>query len=136
VFAGADRWHEFLAATRLLVVLAPLTPDTADLVDADALSHLQPGGWLVNVSRGGLVVDRDLIAALDAGRLAGATLDVFREEPLPADHPFWTHPRIRITPHVSAVTRVAESAAQVVAKLSRFERGERPGGWVDRARGY
>jgi glyoxylate/hydroxypyruvate reductase len=136
VFHGAQGWPDFLAATRLLIVLAPLTPQTTDMVDARALALLQPGGWLVNVARGGLVVDRDLLEALDRGHLAGATLDVFREEPLPAGHPFWSHPKIRITPHVAAVTRVVQSAAQVVGKLQRLERGERPGGWVERDRGY
>jgi glyoxylate/hydroxypyruvate reductase len=136
VHHGAAQWHDFLAATRVLILLAPLTPDTEDLVDAGVLARLQPGGWVVNVARGGLLVDADLVAALDAGRLAGATLDVFREEPLPAGHPFWSHPRIRITPHVAAVTRVADSAAQVAGKLRRLERGERPGGWVDRSRCY
>jgi glyoxylate/hydroxypyruvate reductase len=136
VFHGPAGWDGFLAATRLLILLAPLTAETADLVDARALARLQPGGWLVNVARGGLVVDADLVAALDRGHLAGATLDVFREEPLPAGHPFWTHPRIRVTPHVAAVTRVAESAAQVAGKLLLMERGERPGGWVERDRGY
>jgi glyoxylate/hydroxypyruvate reductase len=135
-FHGGTQWAGFLAATRLLILLAPLTPDTADLIDADALGRLQPQGWLVNVARGGLVVDADLVAALDAGQLAGATLDVFREEPLPAAHPFWSHPKIRVTPHVSAVTRIEESAAQVAGKLQRLAGGERPGGLVDRSRGY
>jgi glyoxylate/hydroxypyruvate reductase len=136
VFHGSGGWSDFLAGTRLLIVLAPLTPQTTDLIDARALALLQPAGWLVNVARGGLVVDRDLLEALGRGHLAGATLDVFREEPLPPGHPFWSHPKIRITPHVAAVTRVAESAAQVVDKLLRMERGERPGGWVERDRGY
>jgi glyoxylate/hydroxypyruvate reductase len=136
VFHGSGQWRDFLGATRVLILLAPLTPDTADLIDSAALARLRPGGWVVNIARGGLLVDGDLLAALDAGRLSGATLDVFREEPLPAAHPFWSHPRIRITPHVAAITRVADSAAQVAAKLRQFERGERPGGWVDRTRGY
>jgi len=135
-FHGSAQWFDFLAATRLLILLAPLTTETADIIDAQALSRLQPQGWLVNVARGALVVDADLLAALDAGHLAGATLDVFREEPLAAGHPFWAHPRIRITPHIAAVTRVEESAVQVADKLQRLLRGERPGGWVDRSRGY
>ena len=136
VLHGPDGWHAFLAATRVLILLAPRTPETEDLIDADALSRLQPDGWLVNIARGALVVDADLVAALDSGRLAGATLDVFREEPLPASHPFWQHPRIRVTPHVSGPTQVAVSAAQVAAKLAALARGEAVGGLVDRARGY
>jgi glyoxylate/hydroxypyruvate reductase A len=136
VMHGPGAWHAFLAATRVLVLLAPLTPDTEDLIDADALARLRPGGWVVNVARGGLVVDEDLVAALDAGRLAGATLDVFRDEPLPPAHPFWRHPRIRVTPHVSAPTQIAVSAAQVAANLAAMARGDAPRGRVDRRRGY
>jgi glyoxylate/hydroxypyruvate reductase A len=136
VLHGADGWQAFLAATRVLILLAPRTPETEDLIDADALTRLRPGGWLINIARGALVVDADLVAALDAGRLDGATLDVFREEPLPASHPFWHHPRIRVTPHVSGPTQVAVSAAQVAAKLAAIGRGEAVGGLVDRARGY
>ncbi len=136
VLHGADGWHAFLAATRVLILLAPRTPETEDLIGADALSRLRPDGWLINIARGALVVDADLIAALDAGRLAGATLDVFREEPLPASHPFWHHPRIRVTPHVSGPTLVSVSAGQVAAKLAALARGEAVGGLVDRARGY
>ena len=135
-FDGPGGWHAFLAATRVLILMAPLTPATENLVDADALARLQPGGWLINVARGALVVDADLLSALERGQLSGATLDVFRREPLAAEHPFWTHPRIRITPHVSAPTRIAESAAQVAGKVLAMERVQRPSGWVDRARGY
>jgi len=133
---GAPQWHAFLSATRVLVLLAPRTPETEDAIDADALARLQPGGWVVNVARGALVVDADLLAALDSGRLAGAVLDVFREEPLPASHAFWHHPRIRVTPHVSAPTLVEASAEQVAAKLAAIARGDTPGGLVDRVRGY
>jgi glyoxylate/hydroxypyruvate reductase A len=88
------------------------------------------------VARGALVVDEDLVAAIDAGRLAGATLDVFREEPLPVSHPFWKHPKIRMTPHVSAVTLPELSARQVAAKIAALERGEPVSGLVLRDRGY
>jgi glyoxylate/hydroxypyruvate reductase A len=136
VLHGASGWHTFLAATRVLILLAPRTPETEDLIDAAALARLRPGGWVINVARGALVVDADLVAALDAGHLAGATLDVFREEPLPAPHPFWHHPRVRVTPHVSAPTQVAASAEQVADKLRAMAGGATPGGLVDRARGY
>ncbi len=136
VMHGASRWQEFLEATRVLILLAPRTAETENLIDASALARLRPGGWLINVARGALVVDADLVAALDAGTLAGATLDVFRQEPLPASHPFWHHPRIRVTPHSSAPTQVAVSAAQVAAKLAALVRGETVGGLVERARGY
>lgn len=136
VLHGAAQWDAFLAATRVLILLAPHTPETENLIDARALARLAPGGWLINVARGALVVEADLLAALDEGRLAGAVLDVFRQEPLPAQHPFWHHPRIRLTPHVSAPTQVAASAVQVAAKLAALSRGELVSGQVDRSRGY
>lgn len=126
----------FLEGCKILVLLAPLTPDTRDLFDAQRLAWLPSGAWLVNVARGALVVDEDLVAAIDAGRLAGATLDVFREEPLPVSHPFWKHPTIRMTPHVSAVTLPELSARQVAAKIAALERGEPVSGLVLRDRGY
>lgn len=135
-FAGDAELPGFLARCRVLVVMAPLTDDTRDLLDARRLAMLPRGAWLVNVARGAIVVDDALVAALDAGHLAGATLDVFREEPLPPEHAFWRHPRIRLTPHVSAVTLVRESAAQVAGKIRRLQRGEPVSGVVDRAAGY
>ncbi len=91
---------------------------------ARALAALPRGAHVVNVARGDIVVDDDLVAALDAGHLAGATLDVFRDEPLPAGHPFWHHPRVTVTPHVSAVTLIEDSVAQVAAKIRRLEAGQ------------
>ncbi len=126
----------FLAQCRVLILMAPLTAETRDLVDADFLSKLPAGAWLVNVARGALVVEPALLDALASGRLAGATLDVFRTEPLPSGHAFWSHPRIRITPHVAAVTLVDEGAQQVADKIRRLERGEPVGGVVERGRGY
>ena len=135
-FAGRSELSAFLAATRVLVCFLPSTPETRDLLDRATLSALPRGAHLVNVARGGIVVDHDLIDLLDEGHLASATLDVFRDEPLRPDHPFWQHPRITVTPHVSAVTLVEESIVQVVAKIRRLERGQPVTGVVDRARGY
>jgi len=135
-FAGRSELFDFLAMARVLVCFLPSTPQTRDLLDKVTLSRLPRGAHLVNVARGGIVVDDDLIDLLDDGHLASATLDVFRDEPLPADHPFWHHPRITITPHVSAITVVEDSIAQVVAKMRRLERGETVTGVVHRARGY
>lgn len=135
-FSGEAGLGEFLARSDVLVLMAPLTEATRDLLDARRLAMLPRGAWLVNVARGELVVDGDLLAAIDAGQLAGATLDVFRTEPLPPDHPFWRHPRIRMTPHVSAVTLLQESADQIAGKLVRLHHGEQVGGQVDRALGY
>jgi glyoxylate/hydroxypyruvate reductase A len=135
-FAGAAELPAFLARTRSLVCLLPATADTRDFVGGALLAALPRGAHLVNVARGDIVVDADLLAALDSGHVAGATLDVFRDEPLPPAHPFWHHPRVTLTPHVSAVTLVAESVAQVAAKIRRLEQGLPVGGVVDRARGY
>ena len=133
---GRDELDAFLARTRILVCLLPLTPETEDLIDRDVLGKLLPDAFLINVARGRHVVDEDLLEALRAGSLAAATLDVFREEPLPAAHPFWDEPRITITPHCSALTQREATLSQIAEKIGRLERGEAVGGVVDRARGY
>jgi glyoxylate/hydroxypyruvate reductase A len=135
-YAGIAELDEFLAKSHVLVCLLPATADTTSLLDRAALTALPRGAHVVNVARGGIIVEEDLISLLDNGHLAGATLDVFRDEPLPPQHPFWRHPRITLTPHVSAVTQVGDSIAQVAAKIRRLERGESVTGVVDRARGY
>jgi glyoxylate/hydroxypyruvate reductase A len=135
-FDDSHGLQAFLEGCRILIVLAPLTTDTRHLLDEQRLSWLPQGAWLINVARGGLVDDEALLSALDSGRLAGATLDVFHEEPLPPAHRFWGHPKVRITPHVSAVTVAEESAKQVAAKIVSLERGEAVSGLVDRHRGY
>jgi glyoxylate/hydroxypyruvate reductase A len=135
-FAGADQFDEFLAATRILVCLLPLTPETENILNRRTLSKLMPGGYLINVARGSHLVDDDLLALLGSGHLAGATLDVFRTEPLPADHPFWRHPKIEVTPHTSARTLREDTIAQIAGKIAALERGEPIAGVVDRKRGY
>jgi glyoxylate/hydroxypyruvate reductase A len=135
-FGGAKRLDAFLVATNALVCFLPLTPDTAGLLNRVTLSRLPLGAYVINVARGGLIVDDDLLALLDEGHLAGATLDVFHEEPLPAPHRFWSHPRVFLTPHCSAVTLVEDSVAQVAGKIRQLERGEAITGVVDPARGY
>jgi glyoxylate/hydroxypyruvate reductase A len=135
-FSGREGFNDFLAASRVLVNLLPLTPDTQDILNRDTLSRLQPGGYVINVARGAHLVDEDLLALLDEGHLAGATLDVFRAEPLPAEHPFWTHPSIAVTPHTSARTLRDESIAQIAGKIRALEQGEPIAGIVDPVRGY
>ena len=135
-FAGRAELRSFLAASRVLICLLPSTAETRGLVDGGVFEALPRGAHLVNVARGDIVVDEDLVAALDRGQLAGATLDVFRTEPLPTGHPFWHHPRITLTPHTSAVTLVDDSVAQVADKIRRLERGEPVTGLVDRSRAY
>lgn len=135
-FSGREGFNDFLAASRVLVNLLPLTPDTQDILSRDTLSRLQPGGYVINVARGAHLVDEDLLALLDEGHLAGATLDVFRTEPLPAGHPFWTHPGMTVTPHTSARTLRDESIAQIAGKIRALEQGEPIAGIVDPVRGY
>ena len=135
-FEGAGQFDDFLAASRVLVNLLPLTPETENLLDRATLSRLPAGAYLINVARGAHVVEADLLALVDSGHLAGATLDVFRTEPLPAGHPFWNHPRIVATPHTSARTLRDESIAQIAGKIAALQRGEPLAGVVDRERGY
>lgn len=135
-FAGADALGSFLGSTRILVCLLPLTPDTEDILDAALFRRLLPNAYLINVARGRHLVDADLLDAIADGRLAGATLDVFREEPLPAAHPFWNEARIAITPHCSALTQRRATIDQIAGKIGQLERGEPVSGVVDRRRGY
>ena len=135
-FAGMDQFDAFLQASKVLVCLLPLTADTRDIMRRETLLKLQPGGYVINVARGAHLVDDDLIALIDSGHLAGATLDVFRKEPLPAGHAFWKHPKITVTPHTSARTLREESIAQIAGKMLALARGESIAGVVDRARGY
>ncbi|MHA7602024.1 2-hydroxyacid dehydrogenase [Alicycliphilus sp. T452] len=135
-FHGAEGFGGFLAASRVLVNLLPLTPGTRDIMDRGTLSRLMPGAYVINVARGAHLVDEDLLALIDEGHVAGATLDVFRTEPLPAGHPFWGHPRITLTPHTSARTLRDESIAQIAGKIAAMQRGEPVAGIVDAARGY
>jgi glyoxylate/hydroxypyruvate reductase A len=135
-FSGAEQFNDFLAASRVLVNLLPLTPETADVINADTLARLQPGAYIINVARGAHLVEDDLLAAIERGHVAGATLDVFRTEPLPAGHPFWHHPRITITPHTSARTLRDESIAQIARKMAALQRGDTVAGVVDAGRGY
>jgi len=135
-FGGSAGLSPFLARTRVLINTLPLTPDTRDLMRLETLLQLQSGAYLINMGRGAHLVEEDLITLLDQGHIAGATLDVFREEPLPAQHPFWKDPRVTITPHVAALSLRRETIAQVAAKIRAFQRGEPVSGLVERGRGY
>jgi glyoxylate/hydroxypyruvate reductase len=135
-FAGTAELGEFLGRCRLLVCMLPLTAETRGMLNRATLSQLSRGAYVVNVSRGALLIDEDLLALIESGAISGATLDVFQEEPLPPSHAFWHHPRITVTPHVSALTRIEESVAQIAAKIRRLEAGLPVSGVVDRARFY
>ena len=135
-FMGAEQFNDFLSASRVLVNLLPLTPDTADIINKNTLARLLPGAYVINVARGAHLVDDDLLAAIASGQVAGATLDVFRTEPLPAGHAFWSQPRITLTPHTSARTLRDESIAQIARKIAALQRGEAVAGVVSPERGY
>jgi len=138
-FAGDDSFNHFLAATRILVCLLPLTPETENIMGKNNLMKLLPGAYVINVARGAHVVDDDLITLIDSGHLAGATLDVFRQEPLPPAHPFWQHPKITVTPHTSARTLRMESIVQIAGKIQALHGGAAIAsiaGVVDMNKGY
>jgi glyoxylate/hydroxypyruvate reductase A len=135
-FAGEAQFEAFLSDVKVLVNLLPHTPETHDMLNRRTFSKLAHGAYLINVARGAHLVEQDLLDALADGQIAGATLDVFREEPLPVDHLFWQEPRITITPHSSAQTLRAESVAQVAHKMIALMRGEPVSGVVDIDRGY
>jgi glyoxylate/hydroxypyruvate reductase A len=133
---GVEALPGALAAADIVVNLLPLTDDTRDLLDATRLAQMRAGASLVNLARGAHVVEADLLAALDAGRLHHAVLDVFRDEPLPAAHPFWSHPRVTVWPHAAALTDLRSAVAVVAANVEAVRRGESASHLVDRARGY
>ena len=138
-FSGEAGFTDFLAATRVLVCLLPLTPDTEGILRRDTLAQLLPGAYVINVARGAHLVDDDLLASMASGHVVGATLDVFRVEPLPAEHPFWHHPKITITPHTSARTLREESIAQIAGKIRALDQGASIAslaGVVDIKKGY
>ncbi|TFW27779.1 2-hydroxyacid dehydrogenase [Massilia horti] len=135
-FAGMEEFDEFLAGCRVLVSLLPLTQETTSLLDRRRLSRLPAGAYLVNVARGAQVVEPDLLELIRAGHIAGATLDVFHDEPLPPQHPFWHEPRITITPHISALTMRLDAVRQIAAKIDALEQGQPVDDIVDRNRGY
>lgn len=136
---GPEALPAFLSRSHSLVCLLPLTPATENILNRRHLSQLPRGAQVVNVARGAHVVDEDLLGLIDEGHLDGAVLDVFRQEPLPADHPFWGHPRITLTPHTSARTLRSDAVQQIVGKIAAAVAStpwDRIGGLVDRQRGY
>lgn len=134
--AGRDGLPALLREAEILVCLLPLTRDTEAILDAGLFAQLPAGATLINCGRGRHLVEADLIAALDSGRLAGASLDVFRQEPLPADHPFWGRREILITPHVASISHPDSAARLVLDNIRRAFAGEAPRYQVDPARGY
>ena len=135
-YSGQDGLDAFLRATKVLVLILPLTKETENLLDITQLAKLKQDAYVINVARGAHIVEEDLLTLIQQGHIAGATLDVFREEPLPQSHPFWSEKRIHITPHISALTVREESAKQIANKIAALQRGEAVAGVVDQSKGY
>ncbi len=135
-FHGQDGFAKFLARTDILVNVLPLTRETRGILDAKAFATLPKGAYLINMARGGHVVDDDLLAALAAGQVSGAALDVFNVEPLPADHPYWTHPKVRVTPHIAGATNPRTASPGVIENIKRRRAGQPLINTVDPKTGY
>lgn len=135
-FYGPDGLDAALSQAGIAVLLLPLTAETTDLLDARRLALMPKGAGIINPGRGALIDDAALLAALDAGQISHATLDVFRTEPLPAGHPYWAHPRVTVTPHVAADTRAGSAARVLAENIRRGESGEPLLYLVDKTRGY
>lgn len=135
-FAGAAELKAFLSECEILVCLVPLTPATRGILNADVFSTLPAGAIVINASRGGNLIERDLLVALDGGHLGGAILDVCEQEPLPAEHPFWSHGKILLTPHIATRTQPETAAETVLANIERHHRGDDLLNVVDPRRGY
>jgi len=135
-FNGDRGLHDLVARVDVLINLLPLTRETENILRADLFARAKPGCYLINVARGGHLVDEDLIPAIEEGRLAGACLDVFRTEPLPADHVFRNHQAIRVTDHIASRTDLDALARHLVSDYRALERGLPVGNPVDLGRGY
>ncbi len=133
---GASRLDGVLQAAEIVVVLLPLTEQTFNLMDKVAFNTMPPGGVLINCSRGELVVEDDLLAALDSGRLGGATLDAFREEPLPHGHALWGHPKVRVTPHIASLSAPGTAALILADQVRRARNNQRLVDRVNIEHGY
>jgi glyoxylate/hydroxypyruvate reductase A len=135
-FAGAAEFDGFLARTDILVCVLPLTPDTRGILNRATFAKLPKGAFVINVARGGHLIENDLVAAIDEGHLAGATLDVFQTEPLAEGSPLWAHPLVTVTPHMAAMSDPRAVARAAVDGIAQHQRGEPLQNRVDLARGY
>lgn len=133
---GMDALWPLLACSDIVINLLPLTPQTGDLLDRRFFEALRPGAGLVNLGRGGHLVEADLLQALECGQVGHAVLDVFRCEPLPAEHPFWKHPQVTVLPHIAAATDMRSAARIVAVNLQALRDGEPLHDLVERSRGY
>lgn len=134
--AGADGLQSFLARTDILICLLPLTDSTRGILSKPLFDQLPRGATVINVGRGGHLVQQDLLQALDDGQVGQAILDVCEPEPLPPGHPFWTHPKVVLTPHIASMTQPETAVEAVLGNIRRHQQGLPMTGLVDRARGY
>lgn len=135
-YSGETEMATFLGCSNILVCLLPLTEATENILNAQLFDQLPQGAYLINVGRGAHLVEADLLTALDSGHLSGALLDVFRQEPLPSEHPFWRHDKIRVTPHISSPTNPASAAEEIITNYHRLRQGKEPFNTVSRQLGY
>jgi glyoxylate/hydroxypyruvate reductase A len=135
-YAGVDQLPAFLAQCDILLCVLPLTDQTEGILNKALFEQLPPGAALINMGRGGHLVESDLLDALDSGQLSAAVLDVLQQEPAAPDHPFWKHPNILVTPHIAAMTQPDSAFAGLLDNIRRFERGEKMLGQVDLGQGY
>jgi glyoxylate/hydroxypyruvate reductase A len=135
-FHGQDGLSRLLAESDILVNVLPLTRDTRGLLDAKAFAALPKGAYFINMARGGHVVDEALLAALNSGHLSGAVLDVFNEEPLPAKHPYWMHPKVQVTPHIAGATNPRTASPGVIENIKRLRSGGELMHRIDPKTGY
>ncbi len=134
-FSG-ESLDKFLEKSEVLINLLPLTPQTKNILNQDVFTKLPQGAYLINIARGKHLIEEDLLSALDNGQLSGALLDVFRTEPLPKNHPFWTDDRIIIMPHIAAISPKEEAVKQISHNIVAFENDKPMTGIVDKNRGY
>lgn len=135
-YSGKKEFDAFLSQTDILICMLPLTAETENILNRDTFSRLKKGAYVINLGRGEHLVEKDLTEMLATDQLSGACLDVFRQEPLPADHPFWVDPKIRITPHIASVTNAATAAPQVYENYKRLTQGRSLINLVDQDKGY
>ena len=135
-YYGLGGLKEFLARTDILVCLLPLTPKTHGILNKETISHLPNGAYIINPGRGLQIVEDDLLAALDSGRIAGAALDVFCTEPLPTTSPIWDHRKIIVTPHIASLSSPQSAAQDIAENIRRIRRGETPSDLIDMNAGY
>lgn len=136
LYHGNEDLGNFLDGLQILVNLLPLTAETEGILNAPLFRQLSRGAAIINVARGGHLVDLDLLNALESEQISAATLDVFHEEPLPDDHPFWSHPKIQLTPHIASETLPVTAAREYLDAWDVLQEGNRPIGLVDQQRGY